>query len=433
MSLIRSLANKQLRNVWVIIIAVIIAATHSFADERLPDYDGSGSNNSRETAINLGSLNPPPGQLGLSIVRHGELGVVYRNKFDTVDFYRFDVPSENMVATLTLIERPDTTQWIIVHREGDEVPVCQERSNPFETCAFSLLSGTYFIEVRTRRETANGRSLTYDLGIDIQKILIPNPGGLSCSGATEVGKLSPKKNFVGSFSPGNPNSHHFIGWFEYSSAVSYVSFGEVHLRPLLNLIDTSNNKYIPIPSDNFSSVIIDPGYYCLVINDAANYEYYNYNLDFFVSVISHDFSKQISPLKSVAVGNLTENGQYGRGKYPPPNNPPSAPIESGREYIIREWVGVSQNSHVFSFSIEEMCRIKLIISNTISPVTAEIWSIDGKFIGLAKPNGATFNGRIPSSELITLMQAGQYVLKLTHIGNSTVGTNYRVSIIGHYL
>ncbi len=417
-------------------VLLILATSAALAESWTPpsDYDGGAvNNNGFDRAGDLGSLTQPDFNTPSDKAEPGALGVVAKNRFDTLDIYRFNIPANQWLVHFRLGETPARTMWLFVHNARGEI-IWRSRGGDEEDFILGLSAGDYFASVWTDPGVANGRMLKYDLSIQARLVPQADNAGASCSNAPVLDGYQHTVNLQGALE--NPNDRDaYVLFLPGDSHPFSVRVGR-HYR--MWMVDPYDNTRITLQEgahDNLETRAYDPGYYCLYVDNSSVSGPANY---------SATLNPQIDPLgprdvrgdpqssiRNFNKGPLTRNGQYGKSRYidrGQDNNAPDPTLTPSHIYVVTEWLK-PQQSHWLMFDLPgAQSELELTVLRTNALVRASIVDATGTLLAVASSNGTSLvNGFLPNQHLTVQLPRGRYHLVLTELGGTRTGTPYTIT------
>lgn len=419
-----------------------ITATCAFSCETgqscLPDNDATGLNNSFEAAEDLGLLASDQTGQPRTLVRQGELGRA-DNGFDTVDFYKFQLPLNQFEVTISTTETPPTTSWIMIYDQNRRplIDESQGRGHDNEEVTLNLSAGIYYVAVRTDAATAGNRNLKYTLTIKPSIRALPNQGSSDCRSAQAFRDIGNGTTVSGSLASSNLTSTYAV-YITHGS--SFVAAPVIYPRQYeVALIDRPTGDRIVVvqaQTNNIRYIALDPGLYCMEVRAAAfGSQPINYQFDVGAPNMGFPPATQRSNAPCVTylnLGNLTRNGQYGQVRQPQASNP-STPcsFQGVTQYVMREWTGPARAESWFRFDLTEARKLEFRMTNLYDPVRAEIQDENGNVLAASVAEGISLSDQLPPQVLSRALLAGRYYLRTIYVGNRVAGTNMQIWMVAN--
>ena len=404
----------------------------------LPDTDQTGLNNSFEAAEDLGVLGSDQTGQPRIVTRIGELGRV-ADGFDSVDFYKFRLPLNQFEVTISSMEDPPTTSWIMIYDERRRplIDESQGRGRDNESVTLNLSSGVYYVAVRSEPDVANNRLLKYTLRIAPSIRPLPDQGSSDCRNIQSPQQLITGRTISGSLTTPTFKSAYGVYITNGSQFVAApTGFPRAYDAAL---IDRPTGDRIPIIQRGTSGVryiALDPGLYCLEVSTSAfNSSPINYQFDLGVPNMGFPPATERANAPCVTMlnlGNLTRNGQYGNVRQPQAYNPGTpCSFEGVTQYVMREWIGPQRPEGWFRFDLLEARKLELVMSNLYNPARAEIQDQQGNVLAATVAQGTSLSDQLPTQVLSRSLAAGRYFLRAIYAGTRTAGTNIQIWMVAN--
>lgn len=421
----------------ILIIAfsiLAISALSAWPKSELPDFDGSGFNNSFETAVQIDVLRLDNMGNARGVILTGELGVVLPGRFDTEDYYKFGIPiGTTWKLNFFMKETPDGTASIRLFDNPNGAPIREGTGKPFEEFDIELGAGVYFLRISTAPNTAQGRLIVYDLSVKPAFVPLPDLAGTDCINAQDLGLEPNGRKIEGSIS----NSKAVDTYKLYINSGEFVSVTRFLLQFDYNIdiIDRNDAKVFTLATRGVPTEIwhtFDPGFYCIRVHRAFQ-GIGAINYSFALQVLRHGLRPGASirlaqNVPSMSVNPFESNGAYkGRRQvgwqlYPTPEMPRAIDLP------VREWIGLAEHEQWYRFNVSAPGRISGTLLAPFNPVGLEIQREDGVTVALAQTEGSWSGGeQLPKLTFDANITPGRYYVRLTYLGARGPGTSYKAS------
>lgn len=400
------------------------------------DNDANPLNNNFEVAEDFGTLGSDQTGQPRTRVRLGLLGAVHGG-FDSADYFKFRLPSNIFDVRITLRETPSATMWIMIYDQyrRELIRVDQGRWNQNENVVLTLGSGFYFVAVFTDSPTANGRRLEYELKIEPVIAALPNLGSADCRLAQSFTEVSSGRMFNGSLTAASPKITFPIFIRRGSKLIVATSvFPRIYNAALIDRPTGDQIALVYAGGPSFREIALDPGMFCLEISAGAVMSP-PINFQFELSAPNMGFPpgarRENAPcLTMLDLGNLSRNGQYPNVRQPQAYNPNTpCSLDSGRHYVLREWVGAQQQEGWFSFILPRQQKIDVKMSNLFDRARIELRDQLGEILAISSSDGIPLSDQLPPQALSQVVPAGRYYLRVLYLGSRAEGTNIQVLMI----
>lgn len=426
-----------MRVIFAIVLLLISSVARGESWTPSSDYDGGAvNNNSFNRAGSLGSLTQPDNNTPNDKKEPGWLGVVAAGKFDTVDYYRFNIPANQWLVHFQLVETPKTSMWLNIYDANGAV-IWPSRGADEEDFIIALDAGDYFLAVMTNQGVANGRVLKYELSI--RPALVPHTdnAGPSCRNAPLLDGRQHSIAINGSLDSTQPTDAYLL--FLPGEARMWAARLGRHYR--LRMLDPSGPYSFLLqdgPTDNLKATLYDPGYYCFYIENStvsgpANYSV-TINPDLGILPPRDIKDDPWSSIPNFNKGPYKHNGQYGESRYvdrPDGINYADPTLVPSKIYNVTEWLPPG-TSHQLLFDLPSAkTELNLRVLRTNALIRASVLNTSGDVVAVAKSDGMSLvNGFLPHQTLKVELPKGRYYLRVSQIGGTSIGTPYSIEMIG---
>ncbi|MCB0832555.1 MAG: hypothetical protein KDC45_03760 [Bacteroidetes bacterium] len=403
-------------------ISVFVLSLNALAESQLPDYDGNDVNDSCRTAINLGEIGyPQPRQ----VQKSEQLGTVFQNKFDSVDFYQFSISSNDYAVRFQTSENPPGTMYLRFLDASCQEFLPQSIGNDNEDVTYVLAAGTYYVVAAKGPSTRENSQYT----LTVTPTIVPafDTAGSSCSTAQNIGRIS-ARNIRGALSPTDPvDAYTFFAPKYFWIRAFRQTFPKNYA---VRIVDRLTGKRIELPNIE-TTVFFDPGFYCIIVEQPGINTTFNYTLVLEVQDFGYPSSldriETAGNLAGYDVGNLSSNG-YMKDRYVDRHAPLT--LVRAKQYVIREWVGANAREQWFRFNLQNRTTIQISLLNLLAAARTEIYRADGAFVGVTvAKDGASFTDRMIEQTARVQLEQGRYYLRTLYLSSRVPGTDYHLYLM----
>lgn len=427
----------MIRFLVVAVVAICGFGTASYGCETgqscLPDSDTSGFNNTMERAEDLGPAVDPQGR-PRTIVRSDELGVVPTG-FDSVDFYKFTLPANLFQVTISTIETPKTSSWIMIYDQSGRKLISDEqgKGRDDESVTLNLRAGTYYVAVMTDRGVANNRNLKYTLTIKPTIVPLPNDGMAACGPSATWQSVDDRAVISGSIAPGTGNTYPVF----LSHAAQFVAVRQTFAtRYEIAIMDrASGDSILLLPFDSSTPLwtALDPGFYCLRVSAPGQQGPVNFEIAIGAPNMGFPLgnARNNAPcVPNLNLGNLSRNGHYDRVRYPADPNI-TCFLEGVTQYTLREWIGIQRPEGWLRFDLREARKVEMLVSNLYNPIRVEIQNEAGDIVATTVSTGIPLSDQLPHQTSSSVLAAGRYYIRAIYLGMRPPGTNMQLLVVAN--
>lgn len=397
-------------------------------DSQLPDNDSTNFNNDFTTARDLGTLAQPNTGIPIEAVRSGQLGQVVTG-FDTLDVYKFRLPPNEYLITITTTEQPGKTSALFVYDEQGNI-VGRSIDNAGEKIVLPSNGGTLYVEVSTTQAVANGRLLHYTLTVSPKIQPLPDMAGADCR-FVSLSELSNGGERQGSLS-GSKWLDAYPVYLPRASQVTIlpVYYPKNYTAGLIDRISGEQFTLVRPEPGNPIYQLLDPGFYCLAVSAPYHQQPVNYR----VMTTAAGGGHTTKPDKANAawltlfdVGNLSRNGHYEQYRQTPEARNPSVgrKLVPARPYVLREWLGPD---NWFVFELTDPANVEAVLGNLYNPARMTLENAQGELLAVGTADSISLDDRLPPLNLKQGLAAGVYYLHLQYAGIRSPGTGYELRL-----
>lgn len=398
----------------------------------LPDTDVTGFNNTRATAVDLGAARDPATGQPRALTANGRLGDV-QTGFDTIDYFKFQLPSDLFEVEISTRETPDTSSWIMIQdKDGNPLIKPEEgRGRDHERIVLPLATGLYFVSVATDAEVAKakGGNLKYALTVRPIQRALPNDGMAECGPQAGWLPVENSRDFSGSFDRTRLRNTYPIAFARPVAVSMNLPRARQFETAIVDRIGKERFALSVRGENSVSPVILDPGFYCLEVDATQPLPpLINYRFQLLAGATGFPLraGKARAPcLPVLDLGNQARNGHYSKPRH---TENAGCTLEDHHEYVVREWIGQQEPEGWIRITLTQSRAIELRLSNLYNPIRAELQDAGGAIVGTSTVSGISVNDQLPHQTWSGTLAAGSYWLRIMYLGTRAPGTTFELRL-----
>lgn len=425
---------------------------NSWSQSRLPDDNNSNHYNSFEKAISLGDLGVFKDEQYNTIIRSDKLANVSTG-YDSVDYFKFRVVSDNFKLHVRLSESPANKGYIQIFYEDpstlNRVKIAEGRGNAHENFDIDVNHGVFYAVVYPSSDA--DLRFQYAVSLYAEPLQRIDPAGSTCKSALNVGRLTSRKQLI----QGSVN--------QTDSGDAYLTYFESYSRLIVAVTNLRNSQYhveivdltcknILRTTDRTTVINLDPGfYYIAIVPDGCSLTRGNCTIgprpdtDYDLKLQVKDLDRQFAPRRTSLNYALSDgfvawfdlgtnrNGNYNSIRYAGMVGlaQPRELVRSQR-YILRDWVGPLKRVEYYGFELSSNSEIELDVFNLSADIEVSILDENGNEIGKAINNGIPNDPHFATPKKFqSTLDSGVYALRLRLAAPRVFGASYQINILRH--
>lgn len=423
----------------VVTTAALAQSKAVTSDSHTPDDDDSGFNNTFEKAQDLGMLGIPDASSKIPVFTfNGQLGQVPTgtSHWDSVDYLAFGLPNTNYKVHILSEENPPGSSYVELYDEKKERK-SRSIGNDNEDFTLYLPGGVYFLKIATSKDLDKPPARTYNLKIESEIVPNKDTGATACAvDANSQGDGTDLKTVTGSLDGANTRDV-FYFYAPWGGAFRPFRATEPDWHYDVKLRDAISGEDFLVAERGVKEekqVIIDPGHYCVEVEQPYLKNTLNYKLSFQSNPykLPHGTSRtNHAQLNWFDLGPLAHNGKYpGSDHSRYLNKPPLLPeLEPARQYVLREWIAHDGVDHWYYFELPAPKKVRISLGGHLQPLQAEIQKQDDGAVELvATITGTSLGKALDPMGGAAMLPAGSHVLRVHYASNTGGGTPYFLEV-----
>jgi hypothetical protein len=256
------------------------------------------------------------------------------------------------------------------------------------------------------------------------------PGEHTCPNTTNLGQLVSTTKTVSGTVGGVNSPPSFL--FYVTQYMQMATGLPAHPSFFFTVQDDITSRQLSFLDASNRELSIDPGYYCLNVNTSSG-GIVNFTIPLQPNAIlpapTVTKSAATAPLSLFDLGNLSFNGYY-QTRYlyyqGTRQNPPSIPIDSSHQYVIRDWVGNANPTQWYVFELKEPRHVDLLVSNLYTPISVTIEN-QSSIVATTTSTGAPGN-TLGALQFSGNLPAGMYWLHIDYTSPVSPGTPFQAQL-----